>query len=233
MAVPEPTPGSSEHHVFGKPLDPALLAEALPRPQRPFPWRAVALVLVPAVALAAGSVLARLIDGPQPKGDAALRWLLLCVATGAVVGSVAGFLISKTLGGRLVWTVWGLAAPLLLAGLVVGTSVLLRPVREWMAARGVARCRLTRTVCTAGEFREACASAAVNQPGARQRAASVLGGPGAELCYPAGCTGRWLYTGPWQPDDWVAPGSLLCSVVFDGEGRGVRHAVNPGTEPKE
>jgi hypothetical protein len=231
--MPEkPTPGGSEHHLFGKPLDPALLAEAMPPQVRPFPWRAVALLLVPAAALAAGSLLARAVDGPQPEGDAALRWLLLCAGCGAVAGAAAGLAISKTTGGRLVWTAWGLAAPGVLAGLVLGTGVALRPVREWMASRGVARCRTTRTVCTPREFRDACARAATSAPGARQRASSLLDGPPLELCYPAGCTGRWLYTGPWLPDDYVAPGSMLCSVVFDAEGRGVRHAINPGTEPR-
>jgi hypothetical protein len=42
-----------------------------------------------------------------------------------------------------------------------------------------------------------------------------------------------MYSGPWQPDDYVAPGSMLCSVVFDAEGRGLRHAVNPGPEPEQ
>ena len=227
----QPGKPGAEHHLFGKPLDPALLAEAQPAPAEPFPWRAVAMVLVPALALAAGSLWARLLDGPQPTGDATLRWLLLCAGAGLVAGAVAGLLISKTTGGRLVWAAWGLAAPGLLAGLVVGTGVAVRPAREWVAARGVERCRVTRPVCTPREFRDACAKAAVNKAGARQRAAAVFGGPGAELCYPAGCTGRWLYTGPWLPDDYVAPGSMLCSVVFDAEGRGLRYAVNPGTEP--
>ncbi len=225
--------GSAEHHLFGKPLDPALLAEAQPVPPKPFPWRAVAMLLVPAAALAAGSLVARLLDGPQPTGDAALRWLLLCAGAGLVAGAVAGALISKTAGGRLVWAVWGLVAPGVIAGLVVGAGVALRPAREWSAARGVARCRLTRQVCTPREFRDACAKAAVNEPGARLRAPALLGGPGKELCYPAGCTGRWHYSGPWQPDDYVAPGSMLCSVVFDAEGRGLRYAVNPGTEPDQ
>jgi hypothetical protein len=184
------------------------------------------------VALAAGSLLARLIDGVQPQGDAAFRWLLLCAASGGVAGIAAGLLLAKNFGGRLVWAVWGLAAPCALAGLVVGTGVALRPVRDWVSARGEAKCRLTRSICTPREFRQACALAAANEPGARQRAAAILGGPGAELCSPAGCTGRWLYTGPWTPDDYVAPGSMLCSVVFDAEGRGVRRAVNPGTEPQ-
>ena len=108
--------GSAEHHLFGKPLDPALLAAAQPAPVKPLPWRAIAMLLVPAVALAAGSLLARLLDGPQPTGDAALRWLLLCAGAGLLAGAVAGLLISKTAGGRLVWAFWGLAAPGLLAG---------------------------------------------------------------------------------------------------------------------
>jgi hypothetical protein len=225
-------PGSgAEHHLFGKPLDPALLEAARPPPARPFPSRAVALLLVPAAALAAGSLISRFIDGQKPEGDAAFRWLVWCAASGVLTGALAGALISKTAGGRLVWTLWGFAAPGVIAGLVVGATVALHPAREWMAARGVAKCRQTRHLCTAREFREACAKAAVNEPGARQRAVNLFDNPGTELCYPAGCTGRWSYIGPWQPDDYVAPGSLLCSVVFDSEGRGLRSAVNPGTEP--
>jgi hypothetical protein len=232
--MPDREQGGAEHHVFGRPIDPALLEEARPPAPKPYPWRALALVLVPLLALALGSVASYLLDGKNPEGDASLRWLLLCTGCGLVVGLFAGAGITRTAGGRAVWALWGVAAPGLLAGLVVGATVAARPLRAWMAERGVERCRAKgRLLCTPRDFREACAKADAKEPGARARAAAVMGGKGEPLCSPEGCTERWVYAGPWQPDDWVAPGSMICSVVFDGEGKGVRHALNPGTEPKE
>lgn len=225
--------GAAEHHLFGRPLDPALLEETAPPLPKPFPARAVALVVVPLAALAAATGAQWLLEGPLPGGDASLRWLLWGAGLGLGLGGAAGLGLAASTGGRLFWAAWGLCAPLALAGLVVGGAAALRPLRDWVARRGEEECRLTRKVCTTREFRAACAQVAAAAPGARERGRSLLGAPDAELCDQGGCTFRWLYTGPWTPDDWVAPGSLLCSVVADGAGHGLRHALNPGTEPKD
>lgn len=230
---PGPNRGAAEHQLFGKPLDPALLEETAPTESKPFPARAVALVVVPFGALAAATGAQWMLDGPAPNGDAALRWLLWGAGLGLLLGAGAGLGLAANAGGRLFWAAWGLCAPVALAGLVAGGSVALRPLREWEARRSEAKCRQTRTVCTTLEFRAACEKAAEQTPGARQRGLALLGKPATEICDQAGCTFRWLYTGPWTPDDWVSPGSLLCSVVADQAGRGLRHALNPGTEPTE
>ena len=233
MAEPEPKPGAAEHHLFGKPLDPAFLEETAPQAARPFPARAVALALVPLASLAAATAAQWLLEGPAPTGDSSLRWLFWGAGLGLAVGAATGLGLAATTGGRLFWAAWGLCAPLALAGLVLGGVAAVRPLRDLAARRGEARCRLTRTVCTSAEFRAACARVGAPTPGARRRGLELLGAPAAELCGEAGCTARWLYTGPWTPDDWVAPGSLLCSVVVDAAGRALRHAINPGTEPTD
>jgi hypothetical protein len=99
-------------------------------------------------------------------------------------------------------------------------------VREAAAARAQARCRESRRVCSAREFGAACAAAGKPGPAALSRATALLGAPAQQLCDAAGCTFRFTYAGPWTSDDYVAP--LLCSVVADGSGRGVRSALVPG-----
>jgi hypothetical protein len=228
MAEPE-RPARS----LGTPLDPQLLADALGAPARPVPWRALALFFIPAAAVAAGRGAQWLLEGPEPGGDHLARWLWLSAASGLVLGTLLGRLLTKSLGGRLIWSLWGALSPLLLALAVNVGVAAARPVREWRARVGEDKCRKTRTVCRTGEFRAACEAAGRPLAGARERGLRALGPPVFERCDASGCTLRWSYAGPWSPDDWVAPGSLLCSLVTDAAGQGVRASVAPGFAPKD
>lgn len=217
---------------IGTPLDPKLLEEAVPPPPRPIPWRAVALVALPAAALAGGRGVQWLLEGPTPSGDALLRWMLFSCGTGLLLGALAGRLLTRTGGGRLVWALWGALAPFVLAGAVSLGVAAARPLRAWAAEKGYEKCRQTRTVCSVTEFREACSLAARPVPGAKARVAGTLGPPAFDRCDETSCTLRWTYEGPWTPDNWVAPGALLCSVVTDPQGTGLRWSVAPGFEPR-
>lgn len=219
---------------LGTPLDPKLLAAATTRPPAaPVPWRAIALLVLPAAAVAAGRGVQWALEGPEPGGDQLARWLLFSAGSGLALGLFASALLTKTLGGRLVWALWGALSPLLLALAVTLGVAAARPFRDWRARVGEEKCRQTRPVCQTHEFRAACEAAGRPLPRARERAIQALGPPTFERCEAGGCTLRWSYTGPWTPDDWVAPGSMLCSVVIDAGGQGVRASVAPGFEPKE
>ena len=195
------------------------LLPAPDQPARPPPWRTLCALLVPAAGLAAGVGLQRLLEGPEPMGDALLRWLLLSCAAGLLAGLAAGAALPTRRAGRLAWAAWGAVSPLATAALVLGAVAAARPVRDLFARRSEARCRASgRALCTPREFREAC------RAGARDRLGSAI----HEACAAGGCTRRWLYPGPWTPDDYVAPGSLVCSVVTDPAGRPVRTALLPG-----
>lgn len=188
---------------------------------RPLPWRTLCALLVPAAGLAAGVGLQRLVEGPAPAGDALLRWLLLSGAAGLPLGLIAGVVLSKGRAGRAAWAVHGATSPFVVAALVLGVAGAVRPVRHGLARRLQARCRDSgRALCSIGEFGEACAA------GAREK----LGVPLREVCGVDGCTRRWLYTGPWTPDDYVAPGAVICSVVTGPLDRLARHALLPGDE---
>lgn len=201
-------------------MDSRLLPAPEP-PARPLPWRTLCALLVPAAALAAGVGLQRFLEGVAPAGDALLRWLLLSGAAGALLGLLAGLLLSRRGAGRAAWALYGGASPFAVAALVLGVAAAARPVREVFARRGEARCRESgRSLCTLREFTDACTA------GARDR----LGGPLHEACAAGICTRRWLYAGPWTPDNYVAPGSVLCSVVSDAAGRPLRHTLLAGTE---
>lgn len=228
----QPAPAAPARSI-GTPLDPGLLAESTPPASAPVPWRAVALFFIPAAAVAGGRGLQWLLEGPEPGGDHLARWLLYSAAAGLLIGALAGTLLTKTLGGRLVWACWGVVSPLVLALSVTLGATAARPFRDWRASVGEAKCRKTRTLCQTREFRAACAEAGRPLPQTRERALQVLGPPVFERCDGAGCTLRWSYAGPWTPDDWVAPGSILCSVVTDAAGQGVRSTVQPGDEPRD
>ncbi len=197
------------------------LLPAPDQPARPLPWRTLGALLVPASGLAAGVGLQRFLEGPSPAGDALGRWLLLSIAMGLPLGALAGVLLSKRRAGRAAWTLYGAASPLAVVALVLFSVPAARPVRDAFARRREARCRDSgRALCILKEFGDACAA------GARER----LGAPLHEVCATDGCTRRWLYSGPWTPDNYVAPGSVICSVVTDPAGRVVRHLLLPGVE---
>jgi hypothetical protein len=194
--------------------------ELLPPPEepaRPGPWRALAAFFVPAAALAAGVGLQRFFEGPLPPGDALLRWMNWSSGAGLAVGALVGLLWRKPFR----WAAYGAVAPWAAAGLVGAAVAAARPVREALADHREKTCREAgRAVCSVPEFVAGCA-----------RSGAGLGEPQVKLCTDKGCTFRWIYPGPFRPDAYVAPGALLCSVVADAAGKGVRYALMPGDEP--
>lgn len=193
-------------------MDSSLLPAPAPAP-RPIPKRALSLFLVPAAALALGVLVERILD--LPGGDPVLRWLAISSAAGLGTGALAGVWLSA----RLPWTLYGAASPWVVSAVVLLGARVVRPVREAASVRAADQCRASgRTLCSLSEFRAAC------EASAREK----LGPPQHESCSPSGCTRRWSYAGPWTPDNYVAPGSVLCSVVTDGQGRVVRQTTLAG-----
>lgn len=209
------------------------LLEELPQePGRPLPWAVLAALFVPCAALAGGVGLQRMFEGPAPLGDSLWRWLWLSTAAGALAGLVAGLALASLRRTRALWASWGALSPWAVVGLGVLALQLVRPLREEVSSRGVARCRAAgRPACSVAEFRGGCTDAALG-PGARERGVRRLGAPAQELCGDGGCTLRWVYEGPWQLNDYVDPGALLCSVVVAPDGHGLRATLLPGTDPK-
>jgi hypothetical protein len=190
-------------------VDESLLPPPEP-PARPFPFRPLALILVPAAALAAGTGISWLAGAP--RADALVRWLAWSSAVGLVLGAGCGAI----LGRRLLWALHGALSPWLVAALVLASLRVSQPVREALADRLEAQCRSAgRAACTAQEFRSACA--------ARDRAR--LGPPVQSLCAGGSCTQRWTYAGPFRPDTVPERSRLLCSVVTDSAGNGLRSSV--------
>jgi hypothetical protein len=200
-------------------------APGAPRALGPaLPWRVLAALLAPVAALGGSAGLWRWIDGPVPQGDSVLRWLWLASALGLLLCGVAGLWLAARASGRALWAAWGAAGPWAAAALALFAVRAVRPLRDAVAARQEASCRARgRTACTLNEFLTHCRSA--GQPGGDWRA---LGPPSQELCGPDGCTRRFVYAGPWTPDNWVMPGSLICSVVADARGAPVRATTSPG-----
>ena len=118
---------------LGKPLDPKLLDDTRSSAPAPVPWRALALFFIPTAALAAGRGLQWLVEGPGPGGDHLARWLLFSALSGFGIGTLCGLLVTKTLGGRLIWMLWGALSPLLLALAVTLGVAASRPLRDWRA----------------------------------------------------------------------------------------------------
>jgi hypothetical protein len=199
--------------------------QLLPPPEKPartLPWRALGALFVPAAALAGGVGLQRFFEGQLPTGDALLRWLLWSSGAGLAVGAVVGMFSRKP--GR--WAAYGVLAPWAAAGLVGGIVAAVRPLRDALADRREASCRAEgRAVCSVPEFVSRCAEAA-KEP---RRGPTLLGEPQQKLCDAQGCTFRWTYSGPFRPETYVDPGVLLCSVVADAAGKGVRYALMPGS----
>lgn len=87
-----------------------LLPPPLPE-AKPVPWRAIALLFIPAAALAAGAGLQRLVELRTP--DPVAQWLVWSTAAGALVGALVGLALKR----KLLWCVYGVAAPWIAAGL--------------------------------------------------------------------------------------------------------------------
>ena len=215
--------------------EPALrpeIAELLPPPlppRQPVPWRRLGAVLLPVASLAAGTGLQRFFESGA-GGDPVLRWLCWSSGAGLVLAGLAlAFARRSRLSG--LWLVWGAASPWLLAGAVLLGAQAVRPLREAAADRGEARCHAEgRAVCTLNEFVARCQKAGAPGPDALARATNLLGPPLQKLCDASGCSLRFSYAGPWRPDNWVAPGSLLCAVRTDAQDRSLRSTTLPGNE---
>lgn len=180
-------------------------------PARPFPWRAAALILVPAASLAAGTGVSYL--GGGAGGDALLRWLQWSSALGLLLGAATGAIFRKR---RQLWALHGALSPWLVAALVLAGVRVSEPLREMVADRREAHCRASgRAVCTAQEFRSACDRV--------DRA--LLGPPAQSLCGGGSCTLRWTYAGPFRPDTIPERSRLICSIVTGAGGNGVRSSV--------
>ena len=191
-----------------------LLPPPLP-PSRPAPWGVLLAFFVPAAALAAGTLLQRLFGGAG-AADPVLHWLLWSSAAGLAVGAACG----TWRGQKLLWSAVGLLAPWVCAGLVEGALLGLRPLREKLADGREARCRAEgRAVCTVRDFTARCAQAQADPA----RASNLLGDPRSADCSGQGCTRKWLYPGPFRPEDNPGEGALACFVLTDAQGRGVRH----------
>lgn len=159
---------------------------------RPFPWRPLLGLFVPAAALAGGTGLQRWLDATA--ADPVLHWLAWSSGVGLVVGAVVGLVRRH----RLSWMAYGLAAPWIAAGLVAAGIGGVRPVREWLADRREADCRAEgRSICSVVEFDAACA----------RRDVKLLGPPQQSI----GHTQRWVYRGPFRPEQ--TKGGVLCSIV--------------------
>ena len=197
-----------------------------------FPWRVTAALLIPTAALAAATGIQRWAEGSLPIGDALGRWLLIASVSGGIAGTASGPLLGRALAGRLAWLAWGTGSPWLLVLASLGITQVVRPLRDSLAARQERACHEQgRPACSLLDFTRGCRAAAAGA-GSRERARNLLGSPALELCDGGGCTQRFRYEGPWTPDNWVAPGALVCSVVSDASGRGLRFALLPGDPPK-
>jgi len=191
--------------------------ELLPPPMpkaKPMPWRAIAALFVPAAGLAGGAGLQRLVDWPVP--DPILQWLCWSTAAGALIGAVTGLALKR----KLLFAVYGAAAPWIAALLVGGVVRAVRPLRETLADQREASCRAEgRAVCTTQEFTVRCAQAHADPSEAK----ALLGEPRSQSCIGPACTLQWLYLGPFRPEQSMGPGGLACFLVTDAQGRGVRH----------
>ncbi|MCA1829759.1 MAG: hypothetical protein ABR567_00080 [Myxococcales bacterium] len=178
-------------------MDESLLPPPV-EPARPFPWRLILALFVPAAALAGGTGLQRWLD--PAASDPVLRWLAWSTAFGLAVGALVGLALRR----RLVWAAYGVAAPWIAAGAVAAVTGVVRPVGELLADHREAACRAEgRSICSLSEFDAACA----------RRDVARLGPPHQSICAGASCTQRWVYRGPFRPEEPGFKGGLLCSIV--------------------
>src|SRR3954462_892349 len=134
---------------------------------RPLPWRMLSLFFVPFAGLAVATVLQRWFDG-QPAGDALLRWLLFASVAGLFVGGITGLVLGRNRPERYGWTFWGVVGPWFVTVAVTGILAGALKLRERWADHELAVCRAAgRAVCTATEFRAACAGSASTDAGIR------------------------------------------------------------------
>ena len=199
-----------------------LLPPPLP-PARPAPWNALLALGVPAASLAAGTGLQRVFERAG-AADPVLHWLLWSSAAGLGIGALCGV----WRGRKLLWGAVGLLAPWICAGLVAGALHGLLPLREKLADGREARCRAEgRTVCTMRDFTAQCLQAQADPAHAKD----ALGDPRNADCSAQGCTRKWLYLGPFRPEEYAGPGALACFVLTDAQGRGVRHWLMAADPP--
>ncbi len=59
----------------------------------------------------------------------------------------------------------------------------------------------------------------------------LLGEPQQALCKDGACTLRWLYRGPFRPEQRAPRGAFLCSVVTDARGNGIRSSLMAVADP--
>jgi hypothetical protein len=186
------------------------------------PWRAIATLFVPAAALAAGAGLQRLVSWPSQ--DSVLQWLCLSSAAGALTGAIVGLAMKR----KLLWAVYGVAAPWIAAGLVATVLRGLPPLREKLADRREEICRAEgRAFCTMQEFTARCTQARTDP----SKAKLLLGDPRTSSCNGQTCTLQWLYAGPFRPEQHAGPGALACFVLTDTQGHGVRHWLMAAEPP--
>ena len=199
-----------------------LLPPPLP-PARPAPWAALLALFVPAAALAAGTGLQRVFEGAG-TAEPVFHWLWWSSAAGLGVGALCGALR----GQKLLWGAYGLAAPWVCAALVAGALQAAGPLREKLADGRESSCRAAgRTVCTRRDFTARCAQAQATAAQAKD----LLGDPRSADCSGQGCTRKWLYPGPFRPEEDAEPGALACIVLTDAQGRGVRHWLMAADPP--
>jgi hypothetical protein len=195
---------------------------------RPLPWRTLAIFFVPFAGLAAATGMQRWYEGPLPRGDALLRWLLFASVAGLFVGGVTGLVLGRNRAERYGWTFWGVFGPWCVTVAVTGLLLGALKVQERWAAHELAACRVAgRAICTPSEFRLACAEAASADPAIREGAVRSLGAPVRHGCDQGQCRSKWSYDGPWP-----AEGSTtrqICAVV--GDGREARWMLLAGEDP--
>jgi hypothetical protein len=120
-------------------------------------------------------------------------------------------------GRRIGWAAYGLAAPFIAAGVVWAAAAAARPIREVVADRREDACRAEgRSICSVREFDAACSGREVKK----------LGPPAQSICNGASCTLRWVYRGPFRPDQISFKGGFLCSIV-DGTRASVIAVADP------
>src|SRR3954471_4814643 len=188
----------------------------------------LSLFFVPFAGLAVATGLQRWFDGPAAAGDALLRWLLFASVAGLFVGGITGLVLGRNPAERYGWTFWGVVGPWFVTVAVTGILAGALNLRERWADHELAVCRAAGPpVCTATEFRAACAGSASTDAGIRAAAVGELGIPLSKDCAQGRCRSQWSYDGPGR-----AEGSTprqICAVV--GDGHGARWMLLAGDEP--
>jgi hypothetical protein len=184
---------------------------------RPLPWRTLAIFVVPFAALAAATGLQRWLEGPTPRGDALLRWLVFASVAGLLVGGITGLVLGRSRLERYGWTALGVVGPWLATVVVTGVLLGAHNVQERWAQHQLRECRASgRALCRQAEFQGACAGAASRDPALRDASRRSLGVPSSKKCDRGWCESRWSYDGPWGSEE--AATMQVCSVTTDTAG---------------